>query len=79
MRLMAKKNCQLLDRTTDSRTAEQVRATLEALMDTETLYAYVDIDGTSYNVLMTDIDQNSWVVNQDATNEDEVVITLLEA
>jgi hypothetical protein len=79
MRLYAKDNLMLLDKSEETRTATQIRAALEALMDTETLYAYVDVDGTSYNVLVTDIDQNSWVVNQDTVQETEIVLTLLEA
>lgn len=79
MRLLAKSDLMLLDKTEDARTSTTIRSTLESLMDTETLYSYVDIDGTTYNVLVTDIDQNSWVVNQDTVNEDEVVLTLLEA
>ena len=79
MRLMAKKDLQLKDRTTDSRTAAQLRSALEDLMSTQSLYAYIDIDGTSYNVLVNEIDQSSWVIQQDSANEDEVIITLIEA
>lgn len=79
LRLKAKQGMILLDKTTDARTAEQIRGTLEALMNSQQLYTYVDIDGTSYDVLVNDIDQTSWVINQDTTNEDEVLLTLLEA
>lgn len=79
LRLKAKEGLSLKDRTEDSRTAAQIRSALEALMETQTLYAYVDVDGTSYNVLINDIDQSSWVVNQDTANEDEVILSLLEA
>ncbi len=79
MRLRAKKALQLFDRSTESRTATQIRANLEDLMSSQSLYAFVDVDGTSYTVLVNDIDQSSWVVNSDDVNEDEVVITLIEA
>jgi hypothetical protein len=79
LRLLAKTNIKLLDKTAETRTAAQIRTALEGLMNTKTLYTYVDIDGTSYNVLVTDTDQTSWVVNQDTANEDEVILTLLEA
>ena len=79
MRLMAKKGCQLLDRTIDTRTATQIRTALENLLGTETLYTFIDVDETSYNVLVNDMDQSSWVVNKDDVNEDEVVLTLIEA
>lgn len=79
MRLRAKKSLQLFDRTLEARTATQIRSDLETLMSTQSLYTYVDVDGTSYNVLVNDIDQSSWVVNSDDVNEDEVVITLIEA
>lgn len=79
LRLKAKKNMRLLDNTFESRTAEEIRSDLEDLLSTQQLYTYVDIDGTSYNVLVTDIDNTSWVVNQEDVNEDEVLITLLEA
>lgn len=79
MRLKAKKDLTLFDKTTETRTATQIRSNLEDLLNSQQLYAFVDIDGTSYNVLVNDIDETSWVVNQDDVNEDEVVITLLEA
>ncbi len=79
MRLKAKKGLILLDKTAETRTATQIRSNLEDLLSTRQLYTFVDIDATSYNVLVNDIDQNSWVVNQDDVNEDEVIISLLEA
>ena len=79
MRLLAKTNCQLLDRTTDSRTAEDIRTALEDLMSTQSLYTYIDVDETSYTVLVNEIDQNSWVIQKDDANEDEVIITLIQA
>lgn len=79
MRLRAKKSLQLFDRTTETRTATEIRSDLEGLISTQSLYTFVDVDGTSYNVLVNDIDQSSWVVNSDDVNEDEIVITLIEA
>lgn len=79
MRLRAKKSLQLFDRSTEARTATQIRSNLEDLMSSQSLYTFVDIDSTSYTVLVQDIDQSSWVVNSDDVNEDEVVITLIEA
>ena len=79
MRIKAKDDLSLLDRTTDSRTASQIRTALEGLMDSQTLYTFTDIDETSYSVLINDIDQSSWVVNKDTANEDEIIISLLEA
>lgn len=79
MRIKAKTACQLLDKTEDSRTAAQIRTALEALMETQTLYTFVDVDETSYSVLLNDIDQSSWVVNKDTANEDEIILSLLEA
>lgn len=79
MRLRAKKALQLFDRSTESRTATQIRSNLEDLMSSQSLYTFVDVDSTSYTVLVNDIDQSSWVVNSDDVNEDEVVLTLIEA
>lgn len=79
MRLLAKKNIQLLDRTTDSRSATTIREALEDLMSTQSLYSFTDVDETSYTVLVNEVDQNSWVIQKDSDNEDEVVITLVEA
>jgi hypothetical protein len=79
MRLLAKTDCQLLDRTTDTRTAVQIREALEDLMSTQSLYTFVDIDETSYTVLVNEIDQTSWVIQKDDANEDEIVITVIEA
>jgi hypothetical protein len=79
MRLLAKKGCQLLDRTVDSRSATTIREALEDLLSTQTLYAFTDVDETAYTVLVNDIDQSSWVVQKDDVNEDEVILTLIEA
>jgi hypothetical protein len=79
MRLRAKKDLQLFDRTTESRTATEIRSDLETLMSTQSLYTFVDVDATSYTVLVNDIDQSSWVVNSDTVNEDEIILTLIEA
>lgn len=79
MRLKATKSLRLLDNTLESRTAAQIRSNLEDLMSTQQLYTFVDVDGTSYNVLVNDLDQSSWVVNQSDQNEDEITISLLEA
>lgn len=79
LRLKAKKNLRLLDNTFESRTAEEIRTDLEELLAEEQLYTFTDIDGTTYSVLTHDIDSQSWVVNQGDVNEDEVLLTLLEA
>lgn len=79
MRLKAKKGQVLLDRTAETRTATEIRTALEGLLNTEQLYTFVDVDGTSYSVLVVDTDQNSWVINQSDVSEDEVVLSLLEA
>ncbi len=79
MRFLAKKGLSLLDGTTETRTATQIRSDLEGLLNTQQLYTFVDIDSTSYSVLVNDIDQTSWVVNQSDVNEDEVILNLLEA
>lgn len=79
MRLKAKKNLVLADGTQESRTASQVRSHLEALMGTEQLYNFVDIDGTTYSVLVNDVNEPSWVINPDDINEDEVIVNLLQA
>lgn len=79
MRLMAKKSLTLLDRTTESTSATTLRSELEALMASQTLYTFIDINETSYTVLVNDIDESSWVVNKSDVNEDEIVISLLEA
>jgi hypothetical protein len=79
MRIKAKKDLVLLDRTVDSKSPSDIRTGIEDLMSVQQLYTFVDIDSTSYTVYFNDLDQNSWVVNQSDVNEDEVVITLLEA
>ena len=81
LRLKAKKNLRLLDNTLDSRTSEEIRENLEALLASQQLYLFTDIDGTTYSVLTNDIDNTSWVINQlnGDLPEDEVIISLLEA
>jgi hypothetical protein len=79
LRLKAKKNLCLLDNSYETRSAETIRTDLESLLGSERLYNYSDVDGTTYAVLVTDIDGTSWVVNQNDVNEDEVVLTILEA
>jgi hypothetical protein len=81
LRLKAKKNLRLLDNSFESRTATEVRTDLEDLLSSQQLYLYTDIDGTTYSVLTNDVDNSSWVVNQlnGDVNEDEVIISLLEA
>ncbi len=79
MRVLNKKSLQLLDKTTEARDVNTVRSDIEASQNAYKLATFVDIDGTSYNVLFSEIDQGSWVINQSDVNEDEIVITLLEA
>jgi hypothetical protein len=78
MKLKATKNLRLLDGSYETRTAEQIREDLESLPNTEQLYNFVDVDGTYYNVLVHDVDMDSWVINSEDVNEEEVVITLLQ-
>lgn len=79
LRLKAKKDLRLLDGTAEARTSTQIRSALEDLLLSQQLYTFVDVSGTSYSVLVNDVDENSWVVNQNDVNEDEVALTLLEA
>lgn len=79
MRVLNKKSLQLLDKTTETRDVNTVRSDIESSQNAYKLATFVDIDGTSYNVLFSEIDQGSWVINQSDVNEDEIVITLLEA
>lgn len=79
LRLKAKSNLSLADGTQETRSATTIRTDLEALMNSKTLYTFVDVDGTSHNVMVNNIDQPSWVVNPDDVNEDEIALTLLEA
>lgn len=79
LRLKAKQALRLLDGTLEPRTAEEIRQDLEDLFSEQQLYHYVDVDGTSYNVLVHDLDTDSWVINSGDVNEEQVAITLLEA
>lgn len=79
IRLALKENIHLLDDSLETRTAAQMRTALEGLLTDKTLFTFVDVDGTSYNVMVVNQDQASWVINQDTTNEDEINLTLLEA
>lgn len=79
MRIKVKSRLKLLDKTNEARTVATIRSDLESLVNSYQLITFVDIDGTSYSVLPTDLDQNSWVLNQADVNEDEVAISLLEA
>jgi hypothetical protein len=78
-RVYAKKGLVLLDRTKESRDATTIRSDIETSQNSFKLVTFVDVDGTSYNVLFSEIDQSSWVVNQSGVNEDEIAVTLLEA
>lgn len=79
IRVKAKKNCRLLDGTIDTRTPTQIRTAVDGLLDTEQLYDFVDVDGSEYSVLVNEVDSTSWVINQDDVNEDEILLSLLEA
>lgn len=78
-RVLAKKSLQLLDKTAEARTATTIRSDLETAQSAQKLVTFVDVDGTSYNALFSEIDQASWVVNQDDVNEDEIAVSLLQA
>ena len=79
VRILVKKNIKLQDNTLESRSATQIRSDLEGLISANKLISFVDVDGTTYNVLPTDLDQTSWVINQNDVNENELALTLLEA
>lgn len=80
IRVKAKKDLRLLDNSFETRSAEEIRQSIEDLFETQQLYSYVDVDGSQHTVLMNDLDTQSWVINSgEAVNEEEVAITLLEA
>lgn len=79
IRILAIDDLVLLDKTEESRPATTIRSDVETLLSNVQLVSFTDIDGTAYNVLLTDIDTTSWVVNQDTVNENEIVLTMIEA
>lgn len=79
MRLMAKKELQLLDKTAETLTATQIRSNLETAQSATQLITFIDVDATSYSVLFQDITQDPWVINQDDVLEDQVSVTLIQA
>ena len=79
IRIKAKDKLRLLDGTLETRTPDQIRADIEELFANQQLYSYVDVDGSQHSVLMNDLDTQSWVINSEDLNEEEVAITLLEA
>lgn len=79
LRVKAEKNLKLLDKTTESRSANEIRTHLEDLLYSKSLFSFTDVDGSEYTVLVTGLDTGSWVVNQNDVNENEVAITILES
>jgi hypothetical protein len=79
MRILAKSDMVLLDKTTESRTAAQIRDDMEDSQSSDSLVTFIDIDGTSYSCLFENVEQPSWVINQDTANENLINVTLIEA
>ena len=79
MRLVAKTNCVLLDKTVDTRSAATIRAALEGDIAQNQLIAFTDVDGTEYTCLFHQLDESSWVIDQANANENSVAVTLLES
>lgn len=79
MRVVAKKRLMLLDKTVSSDSATTIRTNLETAQNSSALVTFIDVDGTNYSALFDSIDQSSWVVNQSDVNENEILISLLEA
>jgi len=79
IRILCKNKPMLLDKTRDTRTAAQIRAELETEIATKELHTLIDLDGTTYTVLFNDLDQNSWVINQDDGSESTIPISLIQA
>lgn len=79
MRLKVEKDMRLLDKTTESRNLSTIRSDIEQFLSNKSLLTYTDADGSAYTVLVTDVDTTSWVINQNDVNENEVVVTMLEA
>lgn len=79
MRIMAKSNLILLDKTTSSLTATQIRSAVETAQNSDSLVVLTDFDGTTYNCLFNDIQQPSWVIDQDTASEDLINVSLIEA
>lgn len=79
IRLLVKKDLKLLNRSDETRTAQEMRDALENLQASYKLINFTDIDGKTYTVLPHDLDESSWVIDQKEANEDEILLTLLEA
>ncbi len=79
IRLLVKKDLQLLDKTTHTKTAAEMRADLESAQEGVSLITFQDVNETEYTVLFHDLDNSSWVINQEDTNENQVSVTLIEA
>jgi len=78
LRIKCKSPMKLADETVDTRTGEEMRAELEALIEDPGLHTFVDIDGTSHTVLFHSIDEGSWVINQEDSSGATVPISLIE-
>lgn len=79
MRIVAKDNAKLIDNTLDVRKGEQVVSDIEDSHYAQEVNTFIDVDGQEYSVIFTDMDQASWVVNQDSEGNEVVIpITLIE-
>jgi hypothetical protein len=78
IRIKTKSPLKLADDTIDTRTAEQMRTELEGLLSDTRLHTFTDIDGSTHTVLFYDLDETSWVINQDDTSGSSTPITLIE-
>jgi hypothetical protein len=71
----------LLDKTQDTRSGTTIRGLLETAQDSDKLIQFYDVDGTAYTVLFNTLDEQSWVVQNTASdlNENTIAVTLIEA
>ena len=79
LRIKAKSPLLLADKTVDPRSGETLRSDLEALLSDTQLHTFTDIDGSTHTVLFNDLDETSWVINEEDTSGASVPITLIEA
>ena len=78
LRLKTKSPLKLADDSIDTRSAETMRTELEALLSDTKLHTFTDIDGSTHTVLFYNLDETSWVINQEDTSGSSIPITLIE-
>jgi len=78
LRIKTKSPLKLADDTIDTRSAETMRTELEALLVDTKLHTFTDIDGSTHTVLFYDLDETSWVINQDDSSGSSTPVTLVE-